>query len=51
MVMPELGLATTLAIIMHEIPQEISDIGILLRAGFSKRKALLFNFVIACAPF
>ncbi|WP_298651644.1 ZIP family metal transporter [uncultured Proteiniphilum sp.] len=49
MVMPELGLATTLAIIMHEIPQEVSDIGILIRAGFSKRKALLFNFVIACA--
>lgn len=46
--MPELGLATTLAIIMHEIPQEISDIGILIRAGFSKRKALFFNFLSAC---
>lgn len=48
MFMPELGLATTLAIIMHEIPQEISDMGILIRAGFSKRKALFFNFIIAC---
>lgn len=48
MFMPELGLATTLAIIMHEIPQEISDIGILIRAGFSKRKALFYNFIIAC---
>lgn len=45
---PELGMATTLGIILHEIPQEISDFGILLRAGFSKRKALLFNFISAC---
>lgn len=46
--MPEMGLATTIAIIMHEIPQEISDIGILLRAGFTKKKAILSNFIIAC---
>ncbi len=45
---PELGLATTLAVIMHEIPQEVSDIGILIRAGFTRRKALFFNFIIAC---
>lgn len=45
---PELGIATTLGIILHEIPQEISDFGILLRAGFNKRKALLFNFISAC---
>lgn len=45
---PELGLITTLGIIMHEIPQEIGDFGILLRAGFSKQKALLFNFISAC---
>ena len=45
---PELGIATTIGIILHEIPQEISDFGILLRAGFSKRKALLFNFISAC---
>ncbi len=48
MVSPELGIATTLGIILHEIPQEISDFGILIRAGFSKRKALLLNFVTAC---
>lgn len=48
MFMPELGLATTFAIVLHEIPQEISDIGILLRAGFSKKKALFFNFATAC---
>ncbi len=41
------GLATTVAVILHEIPQEIGDFGILLHAGFSKRAALLFNFLSA----
>jgi zinc and cadmium transporter len=40
-----IGIATTIAVILHEIPQEIGDFGILLRAGFSKTKALLFNFL------
>ncbi len=48
LVSPEIGLATTLAVIAHEIPQEISDFGILIHAGFSRRKALLFNFIAAC---
>jgi zinc and cadmium transporter len=42
-----LGLATTLAVILHEIPQEIGDFGILLHAGFSRGKALFFNFISA----
>jgi zinc and cadmium transporter len=46
-----LGLATTLAVIFHEIPQEIGDFGILLHAGFNKAKALLLNFVSALAAF
>lgn len=41
------GIATTVAVILHEIPQEISDYGILLYAGFSKTKALFFNFFSA----
>ena len=49
MVSPELGVASTLAIVLHELPQEISDFGILLRAGFSKKKALLYNFYSASA--
>jgi zinc and cadmium transporter len=40
---PWLGLATTLAVIAHEIPQELGDFIILLHAGLSKRKAFLFN--------
>ncbi|MDR0428047.1 MAG: ZIP family metal transporter [Dysgonamonadaceae bacterium] len=44
----ELGIATTLVIILHEIPQEIGDFGVLLQAGFSRKKALMFNFYSAC---
>lgn len=42
-----LGIATTVAVILHEIPQEISDYAVLLYAGFTKKKALLFNFISA----
>ncbi len=42
-----LGIATTIAVILHEIPQEIGDFGSLLYGGFSKSKALLFNFFSA----
>jgi len=49
MASPEVGVATTLAVVVHEIPQEISDFGVLLHAGFSKRKAIFLNFVAACA--
>lgn len=42
-----LGLATSLAIVFHEIPQEIGDFGVLIHAGFSKKKALFFNFASA----
>lgn len=42
-----LGIATTLAVVFHEIPQEIGDFGILLHAGFTKKRALFFNFMSA----
>ena len=42
-----LGISTTLAVILHEIPQEIGDFGSLIYAGFSKGKALWFNFLSA----
>ncbi|MEK6807510.1 MAG: ZIP family metal transporter [Nanoarchaeota archaeon] len=42
-----LGIITTIAVIAHEIPQEIGDFGILIYSGFSKAKALFFNFLTA----
>lgn len=42
-----LGLVTTIAVIAHEIPQEIGDFAILLYGGFSKAKALVYNFLTA----
>lgn len=45
---PAVGVATTVAVILHEIPQEIGDFGVLLHAGFSKARALFFNFLTAC---
>lgn len=41
------GFATTLAIVLHEIPQELGDFGVLVYAGFTKKKAILYNFLIA----
>ncbi len=46
-----LGMATTIAVIIHEIPQEIGDFGVLVYGGFSKTKALLFNFCSALTAF
>jgi len=42
-----IGIATTLAVIFHEIPQEIGDFAILVRGGLSIPKALFFNFLCA----
>lgn len=42
-----LGIATTIAISAHEIPQEIGDFGVLVYGGFSKKKALFLNFIVA----
>jgi len=41
------GIATTVAVILHEIPQEIGDYGVLIYAGFSRRKAIYYNFLTA----
>jgi zinc and cadmium transporter len=41
------GIATTIAVILHEIPQEIGDYGVLIHGGFTKTKALFINFISA----
>lgn len=45
------GIATTFAVILHEIPQEIGDFGLLMHAGFSRAKALLWNLLSALTAF
>jgi len=45
MISIEVGIVTTIAVVLHEIPQEISDFALLLHAGYSKAKAILFNFL------
>jgi len=42
---PELGIVTALAIVAHEIPQEIGDFIVLLNAGFSRLRAYVFNLL------
>lgn len=45
----KLGIVTALAIIAHEIPQEVGDFLILLHSGYSKKQALIFNLVSSIA--
>lgn len=42
-----LGVLTTIAVISHEVPQEIGDFGVLIHAGYSVKKALFYNFISA----
>lgn len=46
-VSPSMGIITTIAVALHEIPQEIGDFGVLVYGGFKKGKALFFNFISA----
>lgn len=45
----QLGVVTALAIIAHEIPQEVGDFLILLHSGYSKRSAFLINLLASAA--
>jgi len=46
-----LGLATSLAVLFHEIPQEIGDFGIFIHQGLSPLRALLLNLLSALTAF
>ena len=43
----KIGIVSTFAIILHEIPQELGDFAVLIYGGFSKFKALFYNFLSA----
>lgn len=45
----EVGIATAVAVALHEIPQELGDFGILVHAGMKPKRALALNFVSALA--
>jgi len=42
-----LGIVTLIAVAAHEIPQELGDFGVLIHSGFSRKKALTYNFLFA----
>lgn len=44
---PAVGVATTVAVLLHEIPQELGDFGILIHSGLSVRRAVLLNLASA----
>jgi zinc and cadmium transporter len=45
------GVTATLAVMFHELPQEIGDFGILVYGGFTRHRALLANFLTALTAF
>jgi zinc and cadmium transporter len=51
LVAPELGVITAIAVAMHELPQEISDFGVLLYSGYKPVKALFLNYLAALSIF
>lgn len=49
LVNPRLGIATTAAVALHEIPQEMGDLGVLVHAGLTPRRAVVYNLASALA--
>lgn len=47
LISPEVGIATTIAVILHEIPQELADVSVMAYSGWSKSKILLVNSITA----
>lgn len=48
---PFAGIAATVGIALHEIPQEIAEYSVLIHAGYSRKKALVYNFLSASSIF
>lgn len=51
LISPVAGISTAIAIIFHEIPQEIGDYGVLIYCGLSRKKAMFYNFLSALTAF
>jgi zinc and cadmium transporter len=49
LVSPVVGVATTIAVFLHEIPQEVADFSVLLSSGMAPRRAIAFNIFSALA--
>jgi zinc and cadmium transporter len=45
LVSPQLGIVTSVAVFIHEVPQELADFGVLVHSGMSTKKALLMNLL------
>jgi zinc and cadmium transporter len=45
----EVGITTTVAVVLHEIPQELGDFGVLIHSGLGVKRAAWLNFASACA--
>ncbi len=48
---PVLGMSTAIAVFLHEVPQEIGDYAVLIKGGFTRKKALLYNFLTSLTAF
>lgn len=49
LVSPTVGVATTIAVVLHEIPQELGDFGILVHSGVAPKRALRLNLLTGSA--
>lgn len=48
---PSLGLLVAVATFLHEVPHEVGDFGLMIKAGWSKSRVLLVNLISACASY